>query len=176
MQRTEDQNQELIVRRWTQITADKRSRADIEYWYGETNVLLWLNWLSFQLVKWLIIALVVTTDEDLQSQHNKLSRITLGNLSKLLIESKKISDEKKSLDVLEDCRIERNFLIHELSSYHGYDFNTEHGRAKVLERIYEGKAKILIGEKVVRNLMEKVISVCGGNLGAMKKEAQKYFD
>ena len=39
------------------------------------------------------------TDTDLQSQHKKLSRKTLGTLSKLLIKSKRISDTKKSLDV-----------------------------------------------------------------------------
>ena len=97
-------------------------------------------------------------------------------MSKLLIESNKISDTKKSLDVLEDCRIERNFLIHELSSYSGNDFNTEAGRAKVLERIYDGKAKILNGANVVQSLMEKVVIVCSGNLGIMKKEARKNFD
>jgi len=116
------------------------------------------------------------TDANLESQHKKFSLKTLGTLSKLLNKSKKISDKKKLLDILEDCRVERNFFIHKLSLNHGYDFNTEPGRAKVLERIYEGKAKMLIGANVVRSLFEKVVSICGGNLGTMKKEARENFE
>ena len=116
------------------------------------------------------------TDTELQSQHKKLSRKTLGILSKLLINSKKISDPKKTLDAIEDCRVERNFLIHELSSCHEYDFSTESGRHKVLERIYKGKDKILIGTIIVQNLMEKLVAASGGNIDAMKSEARESFE
>ncbi len=115
-------------------------------------------------------------DADLKLQHKKLSKHTLGTLRNLLIKNEFFSDTESSLIVMEDCRVERNFLMHELSSYYGGDFNTKYGRAKILKRIKQGKAKMLLGANFVKNLMEQVVTLCGQDPDLMKVEIQKNFE